>query len=312
MPLWFLVMTPLLLWVGPWFFNAWEGLNKTGVLKSGSAATLEPCDLISLGHFIDGRKKWLCLGAILISLLINVADMKETIKFHGGWMTLEEQVSAAKKEPDFFIRWWFEQPDAKAALASKPLVSAKKPALSAGWMDWLLLGLIYLQQFFLATMAVYFFLRLFDHAYIFGRFNTIDFEGKGDMRVELNVCSPVQEFGMEHWNQLLNNLYWYMSVALVIPITSKLSQSDAAIDDTGQQILKIAVSVLLLAPMIATILSRQMHLPSAWQRIRADDVEMFHNQRLWPLDRNWASKMGIVLAFTLASTLLGSEYLKIL
>jgi hypothetical protein len=61
--------------------------------------------------------------------------------------------------------------------------------------------------------------------------------------------------------------------------------------------------------MVATIIGRQQRLPDIWQRVREekdpDLVALFHKQLLWPFDRNWASKLGIVVSFLLLSYLLG-------
>lgn len=325
--LWFLILIPLLLWAGPWFFEAWEGLSKTGVLKKAGGGRIDEEQMTALRHFIAGRKKWILAGAVVLSLVANAADMKNIFKFYWGSQTISERMEMAESDPDFFIRWWFDgsthAPAVKEALSNPYVftpfndkqtnVSAKND-VQPGMLNWWLFALIYIQQFLIGTMGIYLFLQMFNHAYLFARFNAIDFKYKGNMVIELNGDSPVQEFGLEHWNQKLNNIYWYLSVGLIIPIVSKLSQPAATTGDTGQLILKVSVSALLLAPMVATIISRQLHLPLAWKQLQSGAInpESFHQQRLWPMDRNWASKLGILLAFVVASTLLGSEYIKLL
>jgi hypothetical protein len=74
--------------------------------------------------------------------------------------------------------------------------------------------------------------------------------------------------------------------------------------------LGIAVPACLIIPMVATIIARQARLPAAWTTVQLDGPvtpEDYRRQQLWPLDRNWSSKLGILLAFALAALSVGFE-----
>ena len=115
------------------------------------------------------------------------------------------------------------------------------------------------------------------------------------------------EFGLEYWNQALNNLYWVLTIAIGIPLVSAANQSS---DDVGQLMLRLLVPLLFLVPLILTIIVRQQYLPGAWRQVRSGNQDdLYQKQLLWPLDRNWASKLGIILAFVLLSYLVGVSFL---
>ncbi|WP_139163913.1 hypothetical protein [Desulfoluna spongiiphila] len=100
-----------------------------------------------------------------------------------------------------------------------------------------------------------------------------------------------------------------LSPALVIPIVSKASQGESGAGDTGQKMIQWLVPLLFISPMLFTIIVRQKKVMKLWAIIRQeedrDKVEAYHKQLLWPLDRNWASKLGIIIAFSLLIFLVG-------
>ena len=113
------------------------------------------------------------------------------------------------------------------------------------------------------------------------------------------------EFGLEYWNHALNNLYWYFSAALIIPILSRISQQNLDDLDSSQLVLQYAIPILVATPMISTILARQSRLPACWEDLTPDDTKSYLSQRLWPLDKNWSSKLGVMLAFVILGVSFG-------
>jgi len=138
----------------------------------------------------------------------------------------------------------------------------------------------------------------------FERLNVAKNDGK-PLCIKLNSQSAFGEFGLQHWNHALNNLYWYFALGLIIPIMSRLSQPDLKDLDTSQVILQFAIPILVAVPMVTTILSRQNRLPSCWKSLNEADIPDYKKQRLWPLDENWSSKLGVVLAFVILSLSFG-------
>ena len=168
--------------------------------------------------------------------------------------------------------------------------------------------LAYLQQFGIAWLALLSLFQVCLQTYFFARFESLEGARSLGLKLRLDPQSNLHEFGLESWNWALNNFYWILSVALVIPLLSRASQSPG-FRDPGQQILQIAVPILVLLPMIATIVSRQWRMRDLWEEVQGfvnkDQIDLYHSQRVWPLDRNWASKLGILIAFAMLSLLIG-------
>lgn len=123
----------------------------------------------------------------------------------------------------------------------------------------------------------------------------------------LDPESPLYEFGLEEWNRHLNFLYWWMSPILLIGFLSR-SQQERGSPDFGQMVISICSALLVLAPMLLTIWTRQRMVARLWPRVRGmkdAERELFHRQAMWPIDRNWAQKLGLLLAMLLGSYLVG-------
>jgi hypothetical protein len=147
--------------------------------------------------------------------------------------------------------------------------------------------------------------------------------GACSYQVRMNPYSPNNEFGLEGWNQVLNNVYWMLSPALLIAIVSKSTLDDPE-NYRGQMLMRHLVPLVVALPMILSIIARQVLLERVWVEADAllrppkdantahlDVIEHYlgrlHAQRIWPLTENWASKAGLALAFLLLSVLLGIE-----
>ena len=167
--------------------------------------------------------------------------------------------------------------------------------------------MMHLQDMILISLGCLIFLQCVAHAIFFWNFERLPaakLKG-GELCLGLNYKSYLGEFGLEHMNHALNNLYWYFSGALIIPFLSRISQPDLNDLDKSQLMLQYAIPILVATPMISTILARQSRLPACWDSHSPDDMKLYLSQRLWPLDKNWSSKLGILLAFVLLSISFG-------
>jgi len=176
--------------------------------------------------------------------------------------------------------------------------------------QWLPVLLMHIEDGILISFGWLIFMQCIAHAVFFWIFERLPIKTIEDTQlcIKLNSHSHLQEFGLEHWNHALNNLYWYYSAALIIPILSRISQPDLTDLDTSQVALQFAIPILVAIPMIATVLSRQSRLPACWQALdqkNEADAKSYLSQRLWPLDKNWSSKLGVVLAFIILSISFG-------
>ena len=65
---------------------------------------------------------------------------------------------------------------------------------------------------FFAALLV---LQVLCHTLIFLLFERLAFARESGARLALNCSSPVNEFGLEHWNHALNSFYWATCPALL-------------------------------------------------------------------------------------------------
>jgi hypothetical protein len=176
--------------------------------------------------------------------------------------------------------------------------------------QWIPIFLMHIEDMVIISFGWLIFLQCVAHALFFWNFERLSVAKlKGnELCLKLNSKSHLGEFGLEYWNHALNNLYWYFSAALIIPILSRISQPNLDDLDSSQLVLQYAIPILVATPMISTILARQTRLPVCWEDLSPltpDDTKSYLSQRLWPLDKNWSSKLGVVLAFVILSVSFG-------
>ncbi len=317
-PLFFVLLVPAL--ASSWlpFVAAWRRLAETGVLTK-ERGIVDDDILHGLELFIRSRRShalWLALG---LSLVVTVVDVQGSYQAFAA-DSYPEQLELACKDKSFFTKWLFDAwadrggdvspchgtvPAAEAVrqlLDSSPAL-ADLPQVAANVA-------LHLQQFAITTLAALAGFQVLFHTWWFARFDQERYAIAHGLRVCLNPASPLKEFGLEHWNHALNNFYWAMAPALVAPFISRATVPDPSLLAPGQRMFNIFVPLAVLAPMVATIIARQMKLPAVWDRLKPGgpcDPELYLEQRLWPLDQNWSSKLGIILAFAGAGLVLGIE-----
>jgi len=291
--------------------------------------------------YLDSERERATMLATFPSVKQYVSTDKDP--YDGIQTTFSGQVARACEGPDFQSRWlWdelakkqisavdacklklckFEKCTDELVLASKTrraqylerVQNVKDLAISRGDAylpaptgQWLTEALMHLEDIVLISLGWLIFLQCVAHAVFFWNFERLlaaNKEGE-ELSLKLNCTSSLSEFGLEHWNHALNNLYWYFSGALIIPFLSRISQQNFNDLDTSQLVLQYAMPILAATPMISTILARQSRLPECWMDESPKFIEAYHSQRLWPLDKNWSSKLGILLAFVLLSLSFG-------
>ncbi len=311
-PIFFLAGVP-----GLWFtwrplLRAWAELKESGVLRARQGAVSEP----SLERLLAriGRWRWTAAGAaLLLAIGVNAADWAPGFPIFFGDAPRHTQLEFACEQQNPSFKWLFEAKEARGSLlcapggirpAAEDEAHIEQPAIQLVYN--LLLMAQQLLLVFFAALAVF---QLMLHTFLFAVFERLEIARKEGLYLLLNARSPLNEFGLEHWNFALNNFYWSVSPAMLAVF---LSRAATPPEDylPGQVILGFAVPAALILPMVATILVRQARLPDCWRAIVTQGpaaAEDYRRQQLWPLDRNWSSKLGIVLAFALAALSIGFE-----
>jgi hypothetical protein len=317
-PAFFLMLAPAL-WLS-WnpFLLVWKKIAETGVLQGND--NRPPNSFI--GDLVSSiaATRWIALLlAVLVSAFINIADSSRSKQMYSA-PTYLSQLEVACKTPNFFGKWLFEawpgtRTDdntfpgcAKGKVTSE--VDPKWAGKRAPAKQIAVAVIVYFQQVAIVTLASLAFFQLLLHTGLFAFFERLPFSRKQGLRLELNAESPLNEFGLEHWNHALNNFYWAVTPALVGAFVSRASVTDPMLMAPGQKFMNILIPLVVLTPMLVTIIVRQARLPALWEKLKPHgpiDPEKYHHQRLWPLDQNWSSKLGIILAFAMSGLVLGIQ-----
>lgn len=312
-PLFFLALAPVLWLTWEPMMRSWHRLADTDVLV-GPDGKPDDATLRQALRAVRRTRGGAVLIALAVTAFVNAADWAPRYDVYFGNATLSQQLTHACKDPSSSVKWII---GAQASAEKSVCVLARETSLDGGDREGvrpppgqlLFNAVLVLQQTLIVLFAALAVAQILLHTLLFAGFERLPVARAHGLRLQLNCRSPLNEFGLEHWNHALNNFYWAASPALLAVFLSRLSTPP---EDylPGQVMLGIAVPACLIVPMIATIIVRQARLPAAWAEVEPDGpvpAEDYRRQQLWPLDRNWSSKLGIVLAFALAALSLGFE-----
>ena len=311
-PFFFLGLAPALWLTWEPMLRAWSRLAETGVL-TGAEGKPDEDSIRQVLEAIRRKRAGAILAALAISLFINLADWLPRYSVLTGTAGLDQQLDYACTYPSASVKWIFDvQVSAGEVLcppSTQPSHGVAGDQHGPPSTQILYNAILLAQQILIVFFAALAITQLLLHTFLFGTFERLAVARSRGLSLSLNGGSPLNEFGLEHWNYALNNIYWAVSPALLGVF---LSRAATPLEDyaAGQAMLGIAVPVCLIAPMVATIIVRQARLPEAWTRVSPDGPvtpEDYRRQQLWPLDRNWSSKLGILLAFALAAMSIGFE-----
>lgn len=314
-PFFFLALAPALWLTWEPLLKAWDRLAETEVLREGNGRP--DADILDqVRHAVRGRRFIAVIGALVISLFINVVDRAPLLHHYGGAAGLAEQQAHACTDPGPFVKWILVSRSESEFLCDvlekrkadgEPASGAPGIAPPPGQV--LFAAVTTLQQVLIVFLAALAVLQVLLHTAMFGLLERLEVARRHGLRLSLNCGSPLNEFGLEHWNHALNNFYWAVCPAMLGVFISRAATPPEE-HLPGQVMLGFAVPVCLLAPMVATIIVRQARLPEAWRSLQPNGPvapEDYRRQQLWPLDRNWSSKLGILLAFALGALSIGFE-----
>ncbi len=314
-PLFFLVLAPAIWLTWRPFLRVWPNLAETGVIAGQERREIAEA-VEAVQKKTENWRCWAVAGSIAIACLLNYLDLEPKIRAYFWSKTYEEQFNEGRRENGAFSKWLFEIPKEKQKIACRGANSSadvgrglKKPCIAAPLTQLLFMFTGYLQQFFITFFVALLLFQVLLHTLIFSCFDRLKLTRDNRVRLNLICSSPLNEFGLEHWNYALNNLYWALSPPMLIVFLSRAA-TDPENYAAGQRILGIAVPLVLMLPIIVTIIVRQVRLPQVWSTLEPKgpvNREDYLRQQLWPLDRNWSAKLGLVLAFALAAIALGFE-----
>jgi len=317
------------------FIASWKDLFGNGCIVNRDNGGVPTCWDAFVNQLNRYRRHILILSSVL-AVVIMVLDTAELMTLYVDPPEHVYRLRVSTGDAETSTSWFLTKPEAGRGRQVKPIplnelgteTGGEGKIDDASWTEaWLFKGgeekgigrskganlmfvcLAYGQQYIIIVMALASLLHIWAHLAFFIGFDNMAFARRHRVLLKLDPYSSIREFGLERWNQALNMIYWALSPALVIPIVSKASQSETGAGDTGQKMIQWLVPLLFLSPMLFTIIARQKKVMKLWAIIRQeedrDKVEAYHKQLLWPLDKNWASKLGIIIAFSLLIFLVG-------
>jgi len=314
--LWWLFLAALVYLTWEPFLAAWKDMQRQQMLRDSSGKPASVGQVERLCLQMGRYRRVLLVIATLISFAITYVDTTGLRNIYQacpeGYQesglesckNVIRRLAAEEVEADFNIA--FLIPDKSTPEAGDKLISRSTNV----WVNYV----TYFQQVVGGIYAVLATLQLALICNLFWRLERARWLNPEGLQMRLDPYSRLHEFGLERWNHAWNNVYWVFSLVLLIAIASKESQTVGELDP-GQLVLQYVVPGLIAAPMVATIIARQQRLPDLWQQVREeedpDKADLYHKQLVWPLDRNWASKLGIIVSFVLLTYLLGTNILKL-
>jgi len=317
------------------FIESWKDLFGNGCVVNRDDGGVPVCRDAFVGHLNRYRNHILILSSLL-AVVIMVLDTADLMRLYADPPDHVYRLRVSTGDAETTSSYFLAEPQGGIGrrVKSIPLEEVRNEMGGEGKIDdaswteaWLFkvgegkgiggskganlmfVCLAYGQQYIIIVMALSSLFHIWAHLAFFIGFDNMAFTRCHRICLRLDPYSSIREFGLERWNQALNMIYWALSPALVIPIVSKASQSETGGVDMGQKMIQWLVPLLFLSPMLFTIIARQKKVMKLWEVIRQeedrDKVEAYHKQLLWPLDRNWASKLGIIIAFSLLIFLVG-------
>lgn len=287
-PLYWSFVIPFAYYTWEGFISAWRDLPRTNVLHRNNSGEVTYDDIESLILKYNITRLILLLLAIPSAIIVNVVDV-----FSWAPCFLQNKANVCMESgPDFNVVWIY-----LGSFGS-----------SVYYKNLLFDIFAYINQFILTLLGFLSLYQITFHLFIFSMFERFKFFSRNQLSITLNWESPLGEFGLEGWNNTLNNIYWLLSAVLVVPLISRFSQPPGEMSN-GQIMIQIFVPILFAIPIVFTIIQRQVRLPEVWHLVRdSKDISIskkYHDQKIWPLDKNWSSKLGILIATTLLMYLLG-------
>lgn len=297
-PIWFLILALVVYKSWAPFVVAWTTtLENPPVVTTSSGDSPTERSLFELNSDLGRYRNYIYISAILCSLIFNAADIYPMASVYLTSNATEQiQYIKANMHPDFFDKWLYEKPITTEALS---------PPLS----QWLVFGFCYLQQIALVFMGFVVLLQTLFHVFLFWSFpKPLTSAINNKLTINLNCSSIRKDYGLTLWNRALDRLYLFMSLGLLVPITSRLLHGGPP--NPGHVIGFTLLFILIIAPGVFSIAARQRWTQKAEDTLKdqPDAILRCQDNAIWPIDKNILSKIWIVVSLSLYSVYLTNQW----
>ncbi len=143
---------------------------------------------------------------------------------------------------------------------------------------------------------------------LFFCFDRTKIHKKYNLAMSLDYQSPFKEFGLEHWNNVFNDMYLIAAIGLFVPIISRADFIKGTAGVGIQDAMDVCIVVFVFAPLLAEIFLRRIKVREAFSAMKKKETkensQKFMDQTLWPFDRDYAGKIGFLAVLFEVSYLL--------
>ena len=286
------------------FQRAWQqsGSDPESVVRrSCDGRVIQPKDASKLTQKLERiRNRWLLVLAGGFALIFAILDYYETFTIYFGKVNYLTQMEFALIDPDFDVKWLFEQP-------VKSLQSARiPPPCKQIIFNWIL----ELEEFLLIGLGFLVLFQILLQTICFAALDQFPLNGVR-YSIQLDPKRPANDFGLENWNKALDIASWAIAPGLCITIISMLSQP-AGSKDIGQNMGIISLGLLFASLLLPTIAGRRRWVYECQSRLAGKDIskrtwERFHEQKPWPMNFRRMENIGLIVSIYLFTVYAGIE-----
>lgn len=340
-PLFFLIIAPLIYSTWVPYMDAWrEDDVENPIVRNHNGTEISNDARNDLLAEFSGYRVRFVLIALIASTIFCYFDMAEMRKSIFG-NTYATQLESSCENPDFFEKWIFIHESSRssqiescadirpyAALTEKEVsalsreqaeaINTKRKKLlnerdetptAPPWHQLMIIAICYFQQFNIIAMGFLSLLQMLSQPVILGFFDKLKTSKINKLIIIFDHRSPFEDFGLGPWNRALDTQFWFLFIALLIPLVSKIAQQPGQID-FGHHTGGILLLILVWLPAILALISRKRWKDES--RKRADNegneaIEMFNKQHVWPFDKDITMKAGFLLSLVVLGMIVGAD-----
>lgn len=300
-PVFFLIIGVVVKFTWNPFQEAWRRAanNAKSIVKSSDGNAINQENAGKLTSKLEKfRNGCLLIIAGLFASLFFYFDSAETREIYFAASNYGRQMEVALKDPDFTVKWLFEEAPQSANAA--PITPPLKQVIFTFMLE--------LEQVFLIGLGFLVLFQIFLQALCFAVLDRFSVNGVA-YSIHLDPERPSNDFGLGDWNKALDISSWALAPGLCIAVVSMLSQPGDT-KDIGQVMGLWALGLLFAALLLPTIGGRCRWMNECRRRLEEGDNneqawKRFHQQNPWPMDPRRMQNLGFPVSISLFAIFAG-------
>ena len=302
-PFFFLIIGVIAKFTWDPFQEAWRRAanNAKSIVKNSEGNVITQENAGKLTSKLEKiRNVWLLAIAGLCALLFFYFDSAETREIYFTARNYGRQMEIALKDPDFTVKWLFEEAPR----------SANADSIAPPLKQIIFTFMLELEQMFLIGLGFLVLFQMLLQTFCFAALEQFSVNGVA-YSVHLDPERPSNDFGLGDWNKALDIASWALAPGLCITVVSMLSQPGGS-KDIGQRMGVWALGLLFAALLLPTIGGRRRWMNECQRRLEEEDNneqawKRFHQQNPWPMDPRRMQNLGFTVSISLFAIFAGIE-----